>query len=181
MTALPVMPVLGSAAAGVSPAELRYAMGYLATGVTVVTTVDGGGQPAGSTVNAVTSLSLDPPLVLVCFGKGSSTLRAIRCHGAFAVNMLAEPQRQLSVNFARRGPAAAWDGVRHRRGPTGSPHLDGALATVECTVERTMPGGDHEIIIGRVRHIETNPAQAAPLLYYRGQYAQARVRAGESG
>lgn len=149
-------------------------MGYLATGVTVVTSVDSGGQPAGSTANAVTSLSLDPPLLLVCFSRDSSTLRAIRCHGAFAVNVLAEPQRQLSMNFARRGPAAAWDGVRHRRGPTGSPCLDDVLATVECTVERMVPGGDHEIIIGRVRHVETNPAQATPLLYYRGQYAEPR-------
>jgi flavin reductase (DIM6/NTAB) family NADH-FMN oxidoreductase RutF len=147
-------------------------MGHFATGVTVVTSVDASGAPVGTTANAVTSLSLDPPLVLVCFDLNSLTLAAIGGHGAFVVNVLAEPQRQLSANFARRGLAAAWDGVRHRRGPTGSPRLDDVLAVLECTVEHSLPGGDHEIIIGRVRHVETAPAPVAPLLYYRGSYAQ---------
>src|ERR1700689_2855406 len=105
---------------GVSAAEFRDAMGQFATGVTVVTSVDAEGEPVGTTANAVTSLSLDPPLVIVCFDLGSETLRAIRGHGAFVVNVLAAPQQHLSRNFARRGLAAAWDGGQHRRGPTGS-------------------------------------------------------------
>jgi flavin reductase (DIM6/NTAB) family NADH-FMN oxidoreductase RutF len=161
----------GVATAGVSPAELREAMGHFATGVTVITSIDENGEPVGTTANAVTSLSLDPPLVLVCFDLASSTLRAIRGHGAFVVNVLGHRQRQLSANFARRGLAAAWDGVRHRRGPTGSPRIDGVLAVVECTVERALPGGDHEIIVGRVRHVETNGEGAAPLVFWRGRYA----------
>jgi len=160
-----------TSAPGVSAAEFREAMGHFATGVTVITSVDEDGQPVGTTANAVTSLSLDPPLVLACFDLASTTLRAIRGHGAFVVNVLGHRQRHLSVNFARRGLAAAWDGVRHRRGPTGSPRLDGVIAVVECTVEHSLPGGDHEIIVGRVRHVETNGEGAAPLVFWRGRYA----------
>jgi flavin reductase (DIM6/NTAB) family NADH-FMN oxidoreductase RutF len=162
-------PVAAAPAGGVSPAELRDAMGQFVTGVTVVTSIDSDGAPVGTTANAVTSLSLDPPLVLVCFDLSSATLRAVRGHGAFVVNVLAAPQRHLSANFARRGLAAAWDGVRHRRGPTGSPRLDDVLAVVECTVEHSMPGGDHEIIVGRVRHVETS-GHGTPLVFWRGRY-----------
>jgi flavin reductase (DIM6/NTAB) family NADH-FMN oxidoreductase RutF len=158
--------------AEVTAADFRHAMSHFATGVTVVTSVGEDGEPVGTTANAVTSLSLDPPLVLVCFDLGSLTLQAIRGHGAFVVNVLAAPQQQLSANFARRGLTAAWDGVRHRRGPTGSPRLDDVLAVLECTVEHALPGGDHEILVGRVRHFETNPAPVAPLLYFRGSYAE---------
>jgi len=157
-------------APGVSAVRFREAMGHFATGVTVVTSIGEDGEPVGTTANAVTSLSLDPPLLLVCFGLSSATLRAIRSHGAFVVNVLGHRQRHLSANFARRGLAAAWDGVRHRRGPTGSPRLDGVIAVVECTVEHALPGGDHEIIVGRVRHVETNTDGAAPLVFWRGGY-----------
>src|ERR1700759_5214132 len=140
--------------AEVSASDFRQAMGHFATGVTVVTSVDEEGDPVGTTASAVSSLSLDPPLVLVCFDLGSLTLRAIRGHGPFAVNVLSAPQQQLSANFPRRGLAAAWDGVRHRPGPTGSPRLDGVLAVLECTVENSLPGGDHEIVVGRVHDAE---------------------------
>ncbi len=119
----------------VTGAEFRNAMGHFATGVTVITSLGADGRPVGTTANAVSSLSLDPPLVLVCFDRGSLTLQAIRGHGAFAVNILAATQRQLSANFAHRGHAAAWDGVRHRYGLTGSPRLEDVLAALECTVE----------------------------------------------
>lgn len=161
----------GLSGAGISAAELRDVMGHFATGVTVVTSVDAEGQPVGTTANAVTSLSLDPPLVIVCFDLGSLTLRAVRGHGAFVVNVLAAPQLHLSRNFARRGLAAAWDEVRHRRGPTGSPRLEDVLAVLECTVEHALPGGDHEIIVGRVRHAETSANPNGPLVFFRGSYA----------
>ncbi len=156
---------------GVPPAVLRDAMGHFATGVTVITSVDADGGPVGTTANAVTSLSLDPPLVLACFDLKSSTLEAIRGHGAFAVNVLGHRQHHLSANFARRGLAAVWDGVRHHRGPTGSPRLADVIAVIECTVEQRFPGGDHEIVVGRVRHVETNGDGATPLLFWRGKYA----------
>ena len=154
----------------ISAKDFRHAMGHFATGVTVVTSVDEAGEPVGTTANAVSSLSLDPPLVLVCFDHSSLTLRAIRAHGAFVVNVLAAPQQHLSANFARRGLAAAWDGVRHRPGPTGSPRLHGVLAALECTVENRLPGGDHEIVVGRVRDVEIGEDSIAPLLYWRGSY-----------
>jgi flavin reductase (DIM6/NTAB) family NADH-FMN oxidoreductase RutF len=156
--------------AGITAAEFREAMGHFATGVTVVTSLGPAGEPVGTTATAVSSLSLAPPLVLVCFDRASLTLTAIRSHRAFAVNMLAAPQRRLSANFARRGPAAAWDGVRHRPGCTGSPRLHDVLAVVECTVEHELPGGDHEIVVGRVREVEMAADGTAPLLYWRGTY-----------
>jgi flavin reductase (DIM6/NTAB) family NADH-FMN oxidoreductase RutF len=154
----------------VSPAELREAMGHFATGVTVVTSVGADGEPVGTTANAVTSLSLEPPLVLVCFDLNSATLAAIRGHGAFAVNVLGHRQRHLSANFAKRGLSAVWEGVTHHRGPTGSPRLADVIAVIECTVEHSFPGGDHEIVTGRVRHVETNGDGATPLLFWRGKY-----------
>ena len=155
----------------VTPAELRHAMGHFATGVTVVTSVTPDGRPVGTTANAVSSLSLDPPLLLVCFDRASQTLAAIETHGAFAVNILAAPQEDLSANFARRGLAAAWDGVLHRPGVTGSPRLHGALATLECAVEHRLPGGDHEIVVGRVRTAHAGDTAGAPLVFWRGRYA----------
>jgi 3-hydroxy-9,10-secoandrosta-1,3,5(10)-triene-9,17-dione monooxygenase reductase component len=157
--------------AGVSPAALRDAMGHFATGVTVITSVGPAGEPVGTTANAVTSLSLEPPLLLACFDLTSSTLHAIRGHGAFAVNVLGHRQGHLSANFARRGLSAVWDGVRHHRGPTGSPRIADVIAVIECTVERCLPGGDHEIVVGRVRHITTSSDAGTPLLFWRGRYA----------
>jgi len=164
------MTAVEESSAEISASEFRQAMGHFATGVTVVTSIDDDGEPVGTTASAVTSLSLDPPLVLVCFDRASLTLRAIRAHGAFVVNVLAAPQRDLSANFARPGLAAAWDGVRHQPGPTGSPRLDGVLAALECTVENRLPGGDHEIVVGRVHHVEISDDGAPPLLYWRGSY-----------
>ncbi len=160
----------GAEAPPVSPAQLRDAMGHFATGVTIITSVGPDGAPVGTTANAVTSLSLEPPLVLVCFDLKSATLEAIRGHRAFAVNVLGQRQRHLSTNFAKRGLAAVWDGVTHHRGPTGSPRLADVIAVIECTVEQAFPGGDHEIVIGRVRHVETSPEAATPLLFWRGKY-----------
>ena len=157
-------------ATGVSSTEFRHAIGHFATGVTVVTSVGLDGAPVGTTASAVSSLSLDPPLILVCFDRASVTLDAIAAHGAFAVNVLGARQQHLSANFARRGLAAAWDGVRHRRGRTGSPRLDGVIATLECTVEHQLEGGDHEIIVGRVREVETSGDDAEPLIFWRGRY-----------
>lgn len=160
----------------VTAAELREAMGRFATGVTVVTSVGADGEPVGTTANSVTSVSLEPPLVLVCFDRASQTLTAIAAHGAFAVNVLSERQRHLSSNFARRGLSAVWNDVRHRRGLTGSPRIEDSIAHVECTVEHTLPGGDHEIVIGRVRHVAVSGAGSAPLLFWRGGYASLNGR-----
>jgi flavin reductase (DIM6/NTAB) family NADH-FMN oxidoreductase RutF len=156
--------------AEITAADFRHAIGHFATGVTIVTSLGADGQPVGTTANAVTSLSLDPPLLLVCFDRSSVTLQAVRAHGAFVVNVLAAPQRHLSANFARRGLAATWAGVPHHAGLSGSPRLDGVLAAIECTVQERLPGGDHEIVVGRVQDAETSGRNAAPLLFWRGGY-----------
>ena len=154
----------------ISSDDFRHAVGHFATGVTVVTSIDPDGEPVGTTANAVSSLSLDPPLILVCFDRSSLTLEAIRSHGAFVVNVLSAPQQELSANFARRGLSAVWEGVEHSPGPTGSPRIKGSLATLECVVEHSLPGGDHEIIVGRVQYAETSGDGGAPLLFWRGSY-----------
>jgi flavin reductase (DIM6/NTAB) family NADH-FMN oxidoreductase RutF len=172
------MTAVDDPAAVVSASDFRHAMGHFATGVTVVTSVGPDGAPVGTTASAVTSLSLDPPLLLVCFDRASSTLQAVRAHGAFVVNVLAAPQQHLSANFARRGLRAVWEGIGHRPGPTGSPRLEGVLAAIECTVESRLPGGDHEIVVGRVHEVETNGNDASPLLYWCGSYGTITGRPG---
>ena len=154
----------------VSPALVRHALGHFATGVTVVTSRGARGAPVGTTASAVSSLSLEPPLLLVCLDRSSQTLDAIRSHDAFAINVLAEGQEWLSAHFARRGAAASWDAVRHRVGAMGNPHLDGVLALLDCRLERCIDGGDHEIVIGRLVALERNGQDLRPLLHFRGSY-----------
>lgn len=155
----------------IEPAIVRQALGHFATGVTVVTTRGQDGEPVGTTANAVSSLSLTPPLLLVCLERASQTLAAIQDHATFAVNVLAESQAELSANFARRGDAASWEDVGYHHGATGCPRLHGVLAVLHCRVERCLDGGDHEIVIGRLVGLERNIEQLAPLLHFRGSYA----------
>ena len=155
--------------------RVRHALGHFATGVTVVTSRASDGAPVGTTVSAVSSVSLSPPLLLVCLERSSHTLAAIRSHCAFAINVLAEGQEHLSANFARRGAAAAWEDVRHRHGHSGSPVIDDVLAVLDCRLERCVDGGDHEIVIGLLLGLEAGTREQAPLLHYRGDYAGLRT------
>jgi flavin reductase (DIM6/NTAB) family NADH-FMN oxidoreductase RutF len=154
-----------------APAKLlRDVLGRFATGVTVVTTLDADGRPVGTTATAVASLSLEPPLVLVCLGRASATRLAIRGRGAFAINILADAQERVSSNFARRGEQATWEACAHDRWQSGCPRLDGALASVDCAVDQVLDGGDHEIFIGRVRDGAVDDDASRPLLHWRGRY-----------
>ena len=143
--------------------ELRAALGHFATGVTVVTAA-AGDSLQGTTANAVSSVSLDPPLLLVCLREESLTLAALLESGRFAVNVLHARQQHLARRFARRG--AEWDGVAHRDGL-----LEGALATIECTVHDVADGGDHRIVVGLIHAVDYPDEHAPPLLFYRGAYA----------
>ena len=154
----------------VSGDELRSAMGRFATGVTIITSRKQDGTPVGTTVSAVSSLSLDPPLVLVCLAHSSATLATVRTSGAFGVNILAAHQSGLSDACARPSDDEIWESVTHRAGVTDTPRLDDALAHVECVVEHFVSGGDHEIVIGRVVDVELGSSDHQPLLYYRGAY-----------
>jgi flavin reductase (DIM6/NTAB) family NADH-FMN oxidoreductase RutF len=150
--------------------ELRHALGHFATGVTVVTTLAAGGAPVGTTASAVSALSLDPPLLLVCLDRSSETLAALCEHDRFTVNVLAEDQSHLSDNFARRGAGADWSTVDHRLRSGRPPRLTGALAVLDCELEERVVGGDHEIVVGLIAELELGDAQLRPLLHFRGAY-----------
>ncbi len=149
---------------------MREAMGHFATGVSVVTARDGSGETVGTTVNAVSSVSLQPPLLLVCLARDSHTLAAIRESSRFAINVLADHQRDHSNRFAAKGAEARAGEIPFTEHPTGVPHLPGSLATISCRLDAIHVAGDHEIVIGEALSISTD-AEASPLLFYRGSYA----------
>ena len=147
----------------------RNALGCFATGVTVVTTVTDAGEPVGLTANSFSSVSLDPPLVLFCLDRASHNLGAFRAAGRFAVNVLGDDQRDLSVRFSTT-IGDRWDGVVWDRWETGAPVLNGCLAALDCETEAIHEGGDHVIIVGRVQRLAAT-TDGKPLLYFRGNYA----------
>lgn len=151
----------------IAPAEFRRVLGHFATGVTVVTTCDGDARPTGLTASAFTSVSLDPPLILVCVDHKSQTYPWLQERGLFAINVLTSDQELLSRKFASTR-LDKFDGVPFRLSPLGLPLIDGALAHLECTTLHTYPAGDHTIFVGRVEEAAAGPGE--PLLYYRGQY-----------
>ena len=152
---------------GPDTAALRRALGCFVTGVTVVTARDAGGAPHGFTANSFTSVSLDPPLVLVCVGREVEGLEVYReCEG-FAVNMLADSQRTISEMFAADLPDR-FAGVRWREGKYGSPILDGCIACLECAPWQRIEAGDHLVLIGRVLTFERSPDR--PLVFCHGRY-----------
>lgn len=151
--------------------DLRSAMSRFATGVTVVTTCDAEGDPVGTTATAVTSLSLAPPLVLVCLARTSNTLAALQGRGAFAVNVLAEQHAALALAFARPGAADGWGPHAPAAGPTGSPFVPDAMAVLDCELHDVLHGGDHAIVVGRVVATETAEDERAPLLSFRRRLA----------
>ncbi len=149
--------------------EFRQTLGHFATGITVVTTqVDQ--QLFGFTANAFASVSLDPPLVLVCVTNTSNSIGAITASGMFCVNVLTADQSDLARCFANSSPEkyAQFCGATYRTAVTGAPVLDGALAWVDCRLSASYPGGDHQIIVGEVVHLGTS--SGSPLLYYRGNF-----------
>ena len=156
----------------VEPGALRAAMGNFATGVAVVTAADGAGRPFGTTANAISSVSLRPPLVLACLRRESETLAAIRQSGRLAINLLGAGQRALAERFARAADASTWAGVGHRLAD-GVPVLDDTLATLECGLHDLADGGDHELVIARVVALEHVEGHEDPLVFYRGAFADA--------
>jgi 3,4-dihydroxy-2-butanone 4-phosphate synthase len=155
--------------------QMRDVMGHFATGVSVISARDGDGAPVGTTANAISSVSLEPPLLLACLAEGSETLAAIRESGRFAVNVLAAHQREHSDRFAARGEAAKPHEVGFEDHPLGVPVLPGALATIACEVEAIHRAGDHDIVVGHARALAQSDAAAEPLLFYRGSYSQLTI------
>jgi flavin reductase (DIM6/NTAB) family NADH-FMN oxidoreductase RutF len=151
----------------VGPDRFRSVMGHFATGVTVVTVATPAG-PVGMTANAVTSLSLEPVLLLVAFANDARTLPAVRATGRFGVNVLAAGQADLARLFASKTPEREkFAGVAHTV-HNGIPVIEGVLAWVGCRLEQLIPGGDHTSGIGAVEAAETGAGE--PLLWFRGSY-----------
>lgn len=152
----------------------RAALGCFATGVCVASTRDPDGRPVGVTVNSFTSVSLDPPLVLFCLDRSAESLRAFMSASGFALTVLAEEQQSVSANFAQRALPERWEGVAlhgEDDDAPAAPTIAGGLAALDCDMHAIHDGGDHVILVGRVRRLWSRP-DGRPLLYFRGGYAR---------
>jgi len=159
----------GNAAPAVDGTVFRGVIGSFMSGVVVITTINDGHRQ-GATVSAVSSLSLDPPMLLVCLHANSATQEAVSKSGRFAVNILAEGQGDIAARFARSSNTDKFDGVSVRTGQTGVPVVNGALAVVECAVAEAVTGGTHRVFLGQVLHAEAT--EGSPLAYFRGKFGK---------
>ncbi len=148
---------------------LRDAFGCFATGITIVTSMDEAGAPVGFTANSFTSVSLDPPLLLVCPGKNASSLPAILRAGVFGVNVLAADQRPIAERFAMRGVDRFANG-EWVEAESGVLLLEGACSNFACTTVNEVDAGDHIVLIGRIESFRA-ACERKPLMYVQGQYA----------
>lgn len=152
--------------------EFRAALGRFTSGVTVVTTRDANAQPHGLTVSAFSSLSLTPPLVLICIERQTASHDAFNEAGAFVVNILAADQETLARHFAT--PLEnKFSGIAYRKGVNDIPVLENTLANLRCRIVQTFEGGDHTIFVGEVEEVTMH--DTSPLVYYRGGYARLTV------
>ena len=157
---------------GIGAEEFRSALSRFPSGVTVVTTRDAGGRFHGITVSAFASVSLEPPLVLVCIEKTTGSHRALQESEFFVVNILAEGQENLSNHFASQ-ISNRFKGIAYRLGLGEIPVLEDALATLECRLAYTHEGGDHTIFVGLVEKSEVKPKK--PLVYWHGDYRKLEI------
>lgn len=158
----------------VTPEAFRTVLSHLAAGVVIVTTRDAGGEPHGMTATAVCSVSLEPPLVMVCLGHEAATHTAVEQSGIFALNLLSASGEALARHFATQS-LEKFAELSVQAGETGAPVFEDALAHCDCSVVRSVPAGDHTIFIGRVISAEVGEDaegdhSRGPLLYYRGRY-----------
>ena len=153
----------------ITPEHYRATLGHFCTGITIVT-AHGADGPAGLTCQSFSAVSLDPPMILVCPAKTSTSWPSIADAGAFCVNVLAEDQEELCRGFATRG-ADKFAGVGWSPAPfTGAPIIAGALAWIECRLEVTHDAGDHVVALGRV--LDLKAREGRPLLFFRGGYGR---------
>ena len=148
---------------------MRDAFATFGTGVTIVTAAGTDGRAVGFTANSFASVSLDPPMLLVCPARGASSLPVIETTGRFAVHVLAQGQRPLADRFSRRGvdrfEGLAWTADRH-----GTPRIEGSCARFACALEQPIEAGDHVVLLGRILDHESDPL-LEPLLFVRGRYS----------
>jgi len=151
----------------VSPDEFRCACGRFATGVCVATVLDTQGLPHGLTVSSFTSVSLEPPLVLICLGHAVTVIDHFRNAKYFGINVLAAGQQHLSERFARKG-MDRFNGLAWESGASGVPLLPGALASMECQIEQRVTSGDHDIFVAKM--VRSVVGAGSPLLHFEGRY-----------
>jgi flavin reductase (DIM6/NTAB) family NADH-FMN oxidoreductase RutF len=152
----------------------RKACGLWASGVSVITTINSKGIPFGLTMNAVTSLSLEPAMLLVCVDKNSDTLAPMLETLCFCINVLSNAQQELSGRFAKKGDNK-FEGVNWSAEPNGAPVLDGSLVSFTCSIAHVYEGGDHIIVCGKVEQIADNSSGGTePLIYFKGGYREFR-------
>ena len=147
--------------------ELRRVMGHFATGVTVITTCDESGNPFGLTANAVSSVSLVPPLILVCVDKKADTYPYFERSKMFVVNILSDAQESISRRFATSG-IEKFDGIGYHKNESGCAVLDDAVGHIDCRIVQAHDAGDHTIYVGEVETVDAN--DVPPLLFFRGGY-----------
>ena len=151
--------------------HFRRVCSKYATGITILTVLDSLGAPHGMTVNSFTSVSLSPPLILVCIDRQTPILSHFTPETRFGVNVLHEEQKELSTWFARSGHDR-FSGMEWRPGETGVPILPGMLATLECEVTQMIEAGDHVVVIGAALHATWREGQ--PLVYFNSSYQSLR-------
>jgi len=152
----------------IEKSELRRVMGHFATGVTVITTFSNEGKLHGLTANAFTSVSLEPPLLLICVDKKAESYPSFEQSKVFTINILADDQEDISRKFAITGTPDKFEGISYRLGANKAPILNGSLGYIECKIAAVYEGGDHTIYLGEIQQAETRDGK--PLLFYRGGY-----------
>jgi flavin reductase ActVB len=167
-------PSRGTSRPSVSGAIFRSALSRLAAGTSIVTMCDQDGHKLGLTATAVTSVSLDPPLVLVCVDNRARTAAALKAHTPFVVHFLTADQESLAQRFASPNPNK-FDGLAHHLTANGCPQLEDVLASVECVPYQLHPGGDHIIVIGRVVGVHVGGDDMLPLIYFRSQFLKRSI------
>lgn len=154
----------------IEEAELRRVLGHFPTGVAVVAARAADGPPRGLTASSITSVSLDPPLVLICVERSADTHDVIETSGAFAISVLGEKDEVLARRFATYETDAKFESVAYAEVATGAPILDEALAWVDCRVWAAYDGGDHTIFVGEV--LDAGAEDGPPLVHFRGGYGR---------
>lgn len=152
---------------GLSPLQFRELLGRFATGVTVITTLDSTGKPAGMTASALSAVSLEPPLLLVCVNRSAEFCTVLQRSARFAVNVLASDQEHLSRRFAAEG-IDRFAGVSYETRSAGLPLLSGVVAHIWCEVKGSQDAGDHVVFFGRV--VGGQVYDREPLVHFRGRY-----------
>ena len=146
--------------------KVRTVMGHFSTGVTVVASLKPDGEPIGLTVNAFTSVSLEPPTVLVSLHKRAAGHDPLLRAGHFGVSILSAQQRALAFRFSENDPDDRFRGVDFELGSLGSPLITGGIAWLECKVRDVFPGVDHDLVLGEV--VDCGAGEGEPLLFFRG-------------